>query len=138
MRAFAAFSLIISACLTVASAGSLKAQPLTINAAPVGVVRAAEPILPVVEELDKLARNAQLEMLAAPTRTALIDKAAYYYFYQYSLDFAADVGWKSMPMSTRRTLLIDEPMALAFLQLQAEVRNIVGPSLSLSLAIPSG
>jgi hypothetical protein len=129
MRAVAIGSIIISACLAVAPTDSPKAQPLTINPAPVGVVRAAEPILPVVEELDKLARAAQLEMQGAPTNAALVDKAAIYYLYQHHLNFAADVGWKSMPMSTRRTLLIDEPMALAFLQLQAEVRNIVGPSL---------
>jgi hypothetical protein len=122
-------------CLTIFTCISglvLVAQPTpVINQVPqFGVLQTTTPMLPLVNEMDELTRKAQQEAVKVKPldHKTFIDRAAFYLVREAQLDVVVDYAWRVMPLAQQRDLIASEPLALAVLQLQINLRRMLGPS----------
>jgi hypothetical protein len=103
----------------------------TITRPVLGVVRASRPVLPNVERFDAEAYRTQTNLLSARASSVGVDGLAMalraYLMAEYDLETVLDRSWSSLPLTRVINLMIDEPLALAMLQLQIELRRLLGP-----------
>ncbi len=97
---------------------------LTTRASAVAALRASRPVLYDVERQDALAAAAQARLLAADKRGAAMTS---WETAEKNLDRARSRAWASIPSARPRDLVIDEPLALAMLDLAIGVRRQLGP-----------
>jgi hypothetical protein len=109
-------------------------QPRAASAATLRAIRASRPVLDDVDRRDRVAAKAQARVLAAPSASQRRIALAAWDNAERDLDVARDRAWRSLSVATTGDVLIDEPLALAMLDLAIGVRRALGPTLHTGLS----
>jgi len=96
------------------------------SAAELSALRASRPVIPAVERLDSVALKAQ-QRLWASNATTWKDAFNVWTRAEEQLDLARENAWFALPFTNARDLVIDEPLAVAVLDLGIDVRRTAGP-----------
>ncbi|MEZ4331797.1 MAG: hypothetical protein R3F35_08575 [Myxococcota bacterium] len=138
-------TLLTAACLPLAAQAQLLAPgpKLELAAAPsptaIAPIQAPGQAVAQLDALDRVARDRQLDQLAAaPTSTgptlfmsiAASSARAAWQTAEADVDRARALAWAGMQPGYSLATLIHAPLALAFLDLQIELRRNVGPTLT--------
>lgn len=107
-------------------------QPTSAGALKLAAARAAYSVVAEVDRFDQLAQKAQVAFLKAAKSEATkeqIEQALMTYIAaEANLDTARDTAWQAIPFTRTLPTLINEPLALALLDLHIEVRRRLEPS----------
>jgi hypothetical protein len=110
--------------LSVVGTQALFARPT--SADELSALRASRPVIPGLERLDRAALKAQ-QRLWASTATTWKDAFNVWMSAEAQLDTARTTAWFGIPFTNSRDLIIDEPLAVAALDLGIGVRRTAGP-----------